>query len=150
MTLKLLTHEDIPHLLKLAEMFHSESPYSDTEFVPDKVVALAEESIRNPKGYLCVLALEGEQIVGFLGGVITELPFSSEKIAAELAWYVLPEFRGGRYAKELHEAYEYWANLLKVSKIQMALLEGPYRKALTRLYRMRGYKETEHSFVKEI
>lgn len=83
-----------------------------------------------------------------LVGYATETPFSNDKIASELAWYIEPSYRGHRKAVELVYAYEAWARTVGCKHVSMSLLST--LTDASKFYVRMGYTQTEISYLKEL
>src|SRR5690606_41060823 len=77
-----------------------------------------------PTDNICLVALSGGKVVGFIVGAATEPVFSSNRVAMELGWWIEPEHRGTRGALLLYNAYEDWAYRVGCSHVQGAYLPG--------------------------
>jgi GNAT superfamily N-acetyltransferase len=88
--------------------------------------------------------------VGMVAGTAQEFLFSDDKIAGELVWWVDPEYRRGSYGRDLHDAFEYWADKVGCKVITMALLEDQKADKVARLYERKGYRQAERAFIKTI
>ena len=149
-TLKLLQESDIPQVIKLGKNFLQASPYSDLRFSEEATEAYLRVCLTNPEERICILSMDGNIAVGALLAHTSLAPFSSDKIATELAWWVEPEYRNSRRGLELKAAYEYWAIKMGAKKIGMALLNTEHGPALHRLFSRNGYKEAETAYVKDV
>ena len=98
-----------------------------------------------------VFAAEDDgRIVGGIVAVITSPWMSpSTKVAAEMAWWLNEEYRGGRTAFRLLDAFEEWARSQKADIIVLSDLvingDTPIGKMVSRL----GYTLVERSHVKK-
>lgn len=90
---------------------------------------------------------DGGNLVGALVGQISPHTMTSEVIASELFWYILPLHRGGASGIRLLDEFESWAKAAGATIIIMANLEQGADK-LERLYSKRGYKQIETHHLK--
>lgn len=152
MTLKIATFSDLPDILSMAHKFAQASTYAGMTVDDGKVTKLIDMMLsEGPKVSIILLAIEDDKPVGMIGARATEPLYFKEKVAAELVWWVEPEHRRSNHAKELIDAYEYWAkNVSKCDYTQMSLLETDQINLIDRIYRRRGYRTTERSYVKEV
>jgi hypothetical protein len=81
-------------------------------------------------------------------GFCDSLPFSSDRVAAELAWWVDEDKRGSRDSLLLFKAYEDWALRVGAKIKQMAMLDDVTN--LAAFYEKQGYRPAERSYIKEI
>lgn len=82
---------------------------------------------------------------GFCGGLLSPAYFNpSHVIAAELFWWAPTEGRA------LQAAFEEWAVAAGAAAITFTGMHDDNIKAVTRLYRMTGYRPVEIAFMKEL
>lgn len=147
MDLRLATIDDFSEVTTLAQQFVKESPYKrfDKQYLVNSVYKFLDK----PKNEtICLLLLDDTgHPVGFLAGMIYSTLFHPEKIATEIAWYVKPEFRKSRKALELMNAFEYWAEMNKCTRVCMSSLNDS---KVEKLYNRKGYEKIEESFMKEL
>ena len=150
MYLKLATLSDLPSFLGLCRAFYEESPFSpQVLYSESKVTQFLIHSIETEYSQAVpLLLLDSQTVVGMLLGYATAVPFSDDKVAAELAWYVEPSYRGHREALQLVYAYEEWAQRVGCKHVSMSLLTT--LTDVSKLYERLGYKKTEISYMKEI
>lgn len=88
--------------------------------------------------------------IGFFWGSLVSLFWTEEKIAVDLAWYLLPEYRGSGIATSMFQDFEKWAIQQGVrwcmpgqaSDINVARMKG--------LYEHLGYKIIGMNALKEL
>lgn len=148
MTLKLATAEDYPHIIRMARAFHQASPYADLEFSEEKCEQMFRLYLTGDKRELVIILAVGESPFGMIVGFANSIPFSNEKIAAELAWWVDEERRGTKDSLLLFKAYEDWAVRIGAKVSQMAMLDDVTN--LSKFYIKQGYAPAERSYVKRI
>lgn len=158
MTLKLATAEDYPHIIRMARAFHQASPYADLEFSEEKCEQMFRLYLTGDKRELIIILAVSESpstsgslahsAFGMIVGFANSIPFSNEKIAAELAWWVDEERRGTKDSLLLFKAYEDWAVRIGAKVSQMAMLDDVTN--LSKFYIKQGYAPAERSYVKRI
>lgn len=149
-TLRLARPDDIDLLLEYFKEFHISSPYADLEFDPAKVRQMLEVAIPDRRKFVLLVSVDAfDQPVGVLAATKTQPTFSSQSVAAELAWYIDPAYRTGRRAIEQLVAYEAWAKSSGCKYPQVSKLSTS-PKSVDLLYGRRGYFEVEKSYIKEI
>jgi len=138
-------------ILQLVGSFIEECPYSNF-IVYDKkeleeVISLFISNINNA----VFLLLYKELPVGMLmASIIPTSPLmKTNKIATEIAFYVLPDYRG-KHSFKLVDLYEDWARSNDCKIVTMASLENEYANHLERKYEFMGYKKVENKFIKEL
>lgn len=98
--------DDIPALVSLGEQMHAESPrFSRFAFAPEKCAEFARGLIESPQGFVFV-AETGSEIIGLFAGFKTEHFFSFDRMASDVAVFVLPAHRGGSAFLRLLRAFE--------------------------------------------
>lgn len=100
--------EDIPRVVELGRLMHSESAYSDLSFNTDKCFAFAQLLIDNTDA-LIIVAVEDNEIAGMFAAFITSPYFSNELIAEDIVFYVSPKHRQTSASIRLLSAYLHWA-----------------------------------------
>lgn len=137
--LRLATEDDFQVINSLGKAFVSEFslPYAFNE---ETFKTNYTRLIQNPD---CLILLLDN--VGMLMAYADKPIFSDDKIAAELAWYILPKERKGKGGLMLLAAFEYWAKKIGCKAIQMNHLNND---KIGRLYERRGYKKTEEIYLK--
>lgn len=150
MRLRIATLEDREAVMGMAYSFYKSSPYKDIPLDGAKVVSTVRDFIGSPNT-LCLLALDeltGTPI-GVIAGHISEMIFSTQRMASEAMWWIDPKHRGlGSF--EMMEAFEYWAKLKGCTHVQMSLLGDTTGDRLTKIYNKKGYTRSEVAFIKEI
>lgn len=109
--LKLATEQDASSVLAIAEELHQNSVYSSyTPLDRDRVVELFLKSLQlAPDRQVTLLLLSDEDVVGLLAVGLTEMLYSSDPIATEIAFWITPSHRNYRSLKIMLDAYHYWA-----------------------------------------
>ena len=102
--------DDIPRLVDLGAVMHSESPrFRDFAYQPARVGEMIEWLMGSPQG----LVLVAEQpLEGVIGGLMamTMPHYACDLVqASDLAFFIHPEFRGGSPALRLVRGYLDWA-----------------------------------------
>lgn len=148
LSLKLATNSDLEAFLRMSQSFYEASPFYPTvSYNNEKLKELLHSSaLSGNSRSVVILLLDDEEPVGMIVGYAGEVPFSNDKVASELAWWVDPPYRGRREALQLVDAYEAWAVRVGCSSVTMSLL--PTLADLSNLYERRGYKKTEISYLK--
>lgn len=132
-------------LYEVIKVMHSESPYNEYSMNPEYIMNMLL-SFRTNDQVIFLLRSE-EKIAGYL--MASAQPhhlFPQIKCAVEHSWYVLPEYRK-EASWSLIDAYEQWA---KVIGCQWATLANYNTPKLDELYKARGYKHVEQSFLKDL
>lgn len=147
MNLKLGTEEDFPEILRMIKEFHSESPYRGMAFNEEKVIQILRDIQKNPTDGLVLLSQNNDALL--IATVFSPI-FSGERMATELVFWVDPQARGTSLSRELLGAYQYWAEKVGCTLIQMGALETEQLKVIDRYYKRNGFSPFEHVYLKEI
>lgn len=136
--------EDKESILPLLEAFFNESPYKGQEFDRSKVSSILDNLILDSNS-LVLIEYNESSVIGVLLAITSSNLFNNNKLATELAWYVLPTYRGKGSSKEYLGAYEYWAKLLGCYCL---CLQNIADERLDKMYTKAGYTCYEHTYMK--
>lgn len=137
------TLDDLENIRVLLSEFHNISPFSTIEVDQDKATEFIQKSIIDDNCKTFIATLNGT-IVGIIIGTIQEFPFSREKNAQEIVWYVTPRYRG-YVGKELYRVFAEWCYKQDVSVISMATPYDNY--SLKEFYVSQGYVPVEDVYM---
>lgn len=151
MTLKLATEAEYHDIRRMTLAFKAKSPYASFPHTETKLDYLIDQFISGPHNErICILSMDGDKAVGLIAGVTSEFLWNEEiKFAAELMWWVDPEYRQSTRGKELKKAFEYWSRLVKTWGGQLSLLNDKSMDRLEKFYKRDGYIPMERSYLKE-
>lgn len=145
------TVPDIADILVLGEKFFNEAGWPEvTEWNEQSVVATLSGLIDGKiDGGLLVAEYEG-QVVGMAGFMCFPFYFNvNHRAAQEIFWYVAEEHRFGA-GRLLMDALEDAARERGARVFIMATVDKLRSDALARLYRRRGYRTGETTFMKRL
>jgi len=148
--LRLATKDDIEEILPLVLAGTSEdTPYKAIVMDKEYLKAFIEKLVADVRNSVVILLCHEDKIVGFLAGLVSDVHpvFHTSKIATEIFWYVVPEFRG-KYSQKLIEAYEEWGRVVGCSYAQIVHFTNTPK--LGEVYKSRGYEPLEISYLKEL
>lgn len=141
------TFDDIPEMVKMSKDFceAAQMPFdrsSTVRFMHNNIAAWDK------------LFLVVPGIVPFLKGMLIGLsvPWAADEnciIATELCWWVKPEHRKTRVAKELLEGFISWGKATGAKRIQMASLDLLDGERVGKIYEKLGFKAFEREYVLE-
>lgn len=142
--------EDIPTIASMGKAFFDEAAWSDVvEYVSEDCAASLLAMIEGEHGIVLV-AEEAGQIVGMAGGVVCPLYFNRAHLSGqELFLWVKPGERrglGGRLLIALEQA----AKDAGCQSWSMIALDRVEPEATGKLYERRGYRASEHSYIKRL
>lgn len=144
--IRLATAADIPRLVELGAISLKNGPYKDRiKDKPEAARKLAETLIEN--GKVIVVEFEGA-VVGLLALAFFPHYFTGEKTAAEVMWYVLPEWRQkiGMDAIALFRAAEREAREAGCTLLQFT---APTEE-VAQMYEKAGLKALEVGYYKDL
>lgn len=141
------TEADIPAIARLGAEFHAAAGWAD---IFAYSVADCETSLGQLMGldsFICLVA-ETDRIVGMTAGIVCPVYFNRAHLSGEeLFWYVsedAPQMTGLR----LLEALESAAKAKGCQSWQMKSLAKLGGERMDRVYRRRGYRPSESTFIK--
>ena len=142
------TLADLPALGEIGARFHEEAGLSDiAEYVSADCQQSIAKMIQSADGIVIVAEADG-QIIGVAGGLAHPLYFNfGHRSGMELFWWVDPPHRNGLGA-QLFSALENEARALGCESWMMIALDKVQPKATGRLYQRRGYRASEHTYIK--
>lgn len=141
---------DIPVIAQLGAQFYREAGWADVAEWDDASIRLTlGQLVTNPDGILLVLVRKGV-ICGMAGGLVHPLYFNhAHKTGQELFWWVSPDERIGTGAALL-EALEQAARDRGAQSWAMISLDKVRPEAVGAMYRRRGYRASEHTYIKRL
>ncbi len=141
------THEDISSILVMGRKFFDLAGWPEiAEWDVGSVIDLLERLIAAPAGFLFVV--DDGEVRGMAGGMVVPFCYNTAVLVGhEQFFWVEPEARG-RDSIALFDALENAARDRGARGFSMFNIEGLKSDALARLYRRRGYKVKENTFMK--
>ncbi len=141
---------DLPEVLKVCREFHASAVLGTTaHFDEASMTETLQRLISEPSGVLLVAGV-GPAVDAVLGAVSAPLYFNRDcSHVVELFWYARKGARPGA-GLALLKHLEHLARKSGASAIIMASLPGRCSKALSSLYRRRGYTQADTTFVKAL
>ena len=133
-----ITNEDFPALCDLGQMMHEEGSYSHLKFSKPRLLETFKRYMDDPDR-IGIIAMQGDKPCGMIGGYVSKYYFSDQIVASDIAWFVLPEFRGTMIGVRLLDAFEDWAKSKGVSELRIGISTGVNMEAFDRLMKKRGY-----------
>jgi GNAT superfamily N-acetyltransferase len=135
---------DMERLVEMAQRFVAESEYARFVSIdPDRLSRTITDIAMSEDGALLVSEVEGRP-TGMIAMVAYDHPYSGERTAFEVVWWVEPEARGD--GLRLLRAAEEWGREVGAKNIQMV---APNERVGT-LYRRLGYAAVETSFQRSL
>lgn len=144
------TVKDCRIIAELGHRFHREAAWGD---ICDYKVSDCQKSLEAMCGLpdaILLVAEEDGEIVGMAGGLVSPLYFDhAHKTGQELFWWIKPTAAPGTGGRLL-EAMEQAARDRGCSSWAMIALDKLNPDKMARLYRLKGYRASEHSFIKRL
>lgn len=141
---------DVETIVKLGKLFFDEAQWSDvTTWDDDSIRVTLGNLIENDDGILLVCSSENK-IIGMAGGLVHPAYFNHHhKTGQELFWWIDPAHRGGCGGKLL-DRLEAEAKKRGAQSWSMISLAKVRPEAVGRLYERRGYRASEHTYIKAL
>lgn len=141
---------DIPALVAMGREFHGAAGWGDiTSFSDEDCAQTLSNMIASDDAIIMVADRDGE-IIGMSGGVTTPIYFNyGHKTGQELFFWMRPDARNGEGARLL-AALEDAARAKGCQSWAMIALDKIRPEATGALYRRRGYRPAEHSWIKRL
>lgn len=140
------TLDDIPQMLVMGQRFFTAAGWDDiASYDPDSMERTMRFLIEGDSGVIFVLDDDG--LVGMAGAMVNPFYFNASHLTgSELFWWVEPEHRG--HGGLLFDNLEAWAAGKGVQTFAFVAVDRLKPKVMGRLYEMRGYRASEHSYIK--
>lgn len=146
MTIRPAVAADVPELVEMGERFVAATPYREHLVVsPQHLAATMQHLIASDSGAIFVAAGAGGDVVGMIGLHVFEHPYSGDRVAAELFWWVEPS-RRGRIGLWLLRQAEQWANAVGAVWLQMVAPTPDVEQLYARL----GFTPVERAYQRRI
>ena len=146
--LRPMTESDMDVVVDLlTQMYEESSNYQELEFSLDRVEEVARQTIQS--GFAMLYEETGGKVVGVMAGVVYQPTFSRDLMAADLALYVHPDYRGF-VAVRLVTAFITWAKSRGAKLISVGVTAGIDNDAAVKLYEILGFKKTGTSLMMEV
>jgi len=139
--------KDWPNVLYMGRMMHAEGRFSGWTFDSVRARDAFVSSLELP-GWLALISEIDGQPAGFFLGCIVPHFFSTTHFAGDLAWYMLPAYRGRRDGLVMLDMWEKHAESLGVREIKMTLSVGIVNDKVANILERRGYELLETTYVK--
>lgn len=149
-TLRHASLDDVPKILQMSKDLYESSSYKRiaVDYTHARVM-LEKFIIEGNKDFLVMLSHDNGKPVGVIAAYVFQPLFSSEKVATEVLLWLEPEYRTPSRAKELLDAYEYWAKLVGAAVAQYGLMSSADPR-LSKFYERRGAEEVERVYYKDL
>lgn len=146
--IRLADERDIPALVRMGHYFFDEAGWGDvTEYDPASMERTIRHLIDSETGILLVVEAGGV-LTGMAGALLYPHYFNTTSLTGqEIFWWVDPAHRkgGGAALLDALEAAAEAAGAVSFSMVSVASLRSD---ALDRVYRRRGYRPAERTYIK--
>ena len=149
-TLRKPEEKDLPLVIDVSREFHEASWFSYTQFSYSRIADLFFACVETgPDKFGEVAVNEADQCVGFFTGGAQEHYWSNTRMAVDLAFYIQPEYRTFRLAKDMIESFENWAqHIAGCQSIMLGVTAGLQPEKTARLYAKLGYGDRYYGLRK--
>lgn len=144
--IKMLTVDQIPAASEFGPAFFAEGGFPG-RFIPEVFCSKWKALVDGGIGFIVGL-FSGDKMTGVFGAVVVEDLNDGELVANECFWFVSPESRGRGF--ELLLAYEEEARRRGAKRCSMIHLLSLQPEKLAEIYKKRGYRAIETSYLKEL
>lgn len=146
-TIRLADKDDVPVLVAMGRRFLASSAYASAVLPTDDEV---EDSLLSLVAHGVVFVADKDGVpVGMLAGAMSRIWFCPRPVAAELAWWVDEEYRGGTAGIRLVQQFQDWARLEGAKFVVMSDQVGGDPHVGPMLLRM-GFADVERSWMQEV
>lgn len=145
------TADDIPTIARLGKEFHAQAQWGDIfdYSVDDCAASLAHFMPQDL--FMCFVAEVDGEIVGMCAGVLSPVYFNhAHKSGEEMFWWVNPAKASAGLGIKLLLALEAEAKARGALSFQMKSLARLNGDRMGKLYERRGYRASEHTFIKRL
>ena len=113
------TLEDMPEIVRLIKLMHSETVWGGDEgfeYQPQKMARSLYGYIKNQPETLARLAMDGNRIIGIIIGDYGTMLFSDARQAREKLIFVHKDYRGGMIGPRLMKKFFAWAKSVNAAE----------------------------------
>jgi len=145
------THSDIDDLMRMCELFFSKTGYEDiVEF--DKTSMLNTlDNLLTEENYILYIAKSGDETIGMIGTILYPFYFNNSHLTGqELFWWIDFEYRKSGVGALLLNAIEEESKKKGAKSFSMIALDSMNPEIVGGIYKDRGYKNSEHSYIRSL
>jgi hypothetical protein len=140
---------DIPHLVALGELFHSQTVLS--ELLPYDAPSVEQMLMHAIGDGACtvVVLTKQDEVVGAICGAVVPLYWNvNVLVGQQFAWFVQPSKRCGLISLKLLDAFETWAFAQGASAVFSGAKNDEGAQGMEKLLSRRGYLNLESMYLK--
>lgn len=148
-TVRPATQDDVKAIVRMGRAFWAAIPHNlGIPYCPDSLAMTCMQML--DQGML-IYACDGENPVGAVGGLCSPLFVNREYlIAAELFWWVEPEYRNTGVGRKMLVEFENAASFAGARSLSMMAVEGLEIDKAAALYERCGYTPVERTWSKSL
>jgi hypothetical protein len=144
-SIRLAKFDDVQELLDTGEQFFNLGDMGP-RITYDKVV-LCKTLINLITDDNCCLFVD-DKLQGVIAGVVSPMWFSDNLMGQELLWWVNPEARHSKVGFQLMNKLIKWFEDKGVAAYSMYSLEHSNPEQMDRIYKRKGFTQTEHTYTR--
>lgn len=141
------TADDLEALKPMALKFAAQAGHFEGFDWAERFVPFWTALLESGKGVILYLC-DGDQVVGSLGGLAFDEPYTGRPVALEFWWYVEETHRRGGGGEDLLNEFERWAAHMGCEETRLAFLTNSMPEVVKRIYEKRGYAPIEILYKK--
>ncbi len=149
MTIRPPRQEDVQPLIAMSARMHEESAYSFLPFDSRKVERLIVAYVEQPQIYGGFVAENAGQLLGMIGGYVSQYFFCDETVATDMVLFVEKPFRSSAIAFGLIRAFEQWAFERGARELCLGTSTEVCTEGTGRLYEYMGMKRVGGLYKKK-
>lgn len=144
------TPRDISDIARLGKEFHAQAEWADIFDYSIEDCAASLTAMMAHDAFICFVADEGG-IIGMTAGIIAPVYFNASHLSGEeLFWWVDPYRASQGIGLRLLAALENEAKARGCQSWQMKSIARLNGDRMGKLYERRGYRASEHSYIKRL
>ena len=140
------TKADLKDCVPCAKAFHDVYD-PGVEFCEKSFIDYWEAMLDSGKGFLIIIEHKDGDIVGGVGGVVSNFQTSSVLNSIEMMWWVEPEFRG-EVGLKLYNEFVAESKRRGAKRLLMACMESSEPDRVEKFYVAKGFKRFERHYSK--
>lgn len=142
------TKADLKDCVPCAKAFHNIYD-PGVEFCESSFLDYWSSMLDSGTGFMILVEHKDGDIIGGVGGVVTNFQTSSVKNAIEMFWWVEPEFRG-EVGRVLYNEFVVESKKRGAKRLLMAYMANSMPDKLEKFYAAKGFTPFEHHVIKNL
>jgi GNAT superfamily N-acetyltransferase len=141
---------DLPQMVEMGRAFHAEAGWPGLIEWDDAGAHASLAAMLDSEQSVMLVADDGERVCAMAAAVVCDVWFSpGQRSGQEWFWYVRPDARKG-VGVLLLDALERAVKAKGAATFTMLAVSGLRAEALARVYRRRGYRPAEQTFMRRL